>query len=182
MESRGIPTDKEATLNRAYLLLGSNIDPEMHLPAAVRALSEFGRIAAVSSVWESAAVGDPAQPSFLNAAVLLETPLSAAALRTGPIAEIERRRHRVRDPQNVNAARTLDIDIVLFNQDVGEFGPVRVPDPDILRRPFLGMPLAEIAPEYVHPEDGRTLAEIAATFHDLSEALTLRSDVSLPFP
>ena len=166
-------------VNRAYLLLGSNIDPEANLPAAVHALQEFGTIAAVSQVWESTPVGFTEQANFLNAAVLLETTHSAAALREGPIVDIERRLHRVRDPDNVNAPRTIDVDVVLFNDAVGTFGRVRVPDPDILTRPFIAIPLAEIAPDYRHSEDGRTLAEIAQGLEKPVPELVLRSDVRL---
>lgn len=167
------------TVHRAYLLLGSNIDAAANLPAALRALGAFGTIAAVSRVWESPPAGHADQPDFLNAAVLLETRFPAAELRDGPIAEVERQLHRVRDPHNANAPRTIDVDVALFDSDVGTFGRVRVPDPDILTRAFVAVPLAEIAPEYVHPEDGRTLAEIAAGFDKLAHGLTLRADVRL---
>ncbi|MFQ5734048.1 MAG: 2-amino-4-hydroxy-6-hydroxymethyldihydropteridine diphosphokinase [Planctomycetaceae bacterium] len=165
--------------NRAYLLLGSNMDAETNLPAAVRALSAFGTIVAASGVRESAPVGFTQQDNFLNAAVLLETESSAVELREGPIAAVERQLHRVRDPQNVDGPRTIDIDIVLFNDDVGEFGRVRVPDPDLLTRAFVAVPLAEIAPAFVHPRDGRTLAEIAADLVEDAGGLTPRPDVRL---
>ena len=168
-------------LSRAFLLLGSNIDPEENLPAAVCELERCGRVIAVSRVWESAPIGDENQPHFLNAAVLLETKLSAAELRLTAIAEVETKLDRIRDPRNVNAARTIDIDIALFNRDVLSVGNRRVPDPDILTRPFAALPLAELDPDFVHPTDGRTLAEIAAAFEEsgLPDGLRLREDVRL---
>ena len=144
----------EATRHRAFLALGSNIAPETNLPAAVERLADYGSVVRVSTVWESRPVGDTDQANFLNAAVLLETPLSAEELKRVAIAEIEQSLGRERDPQNKNAARTIDIDIALFNQDVLSVGENRIPDPEILTRPFLAMPLAELDPEYVYPTDG----------------------------
>ena len=79
----------EAEINLAYLSLGSNIEPERNLPEAVAQLSRFGRIKAVSSVWQTAAVGYTEQADFLNGAVLLETTLSAKELRERVISQIE---------------------------------------------------------------------------------------------
>ena len=92
-------------LNRAYLLLGSNIDPLRYLPAAIRELCAFGRVGAVSRVWESAPFGTPGNESsagpaatFLNDAVLLETELSAGVICADAVPRIEERLGRVRDP------------------------------------------------------------------------------------
>ena len=166
-------------MNRAYLGLGSNIDPEANLSAAVAALADYGTVAAVSKVWETEPVGFAKQANFLNAAVLLETELSAEALCLDAIAEIEQRLRRVRDPKNVNAARTIDIDISLFNGDVFTIGHRRIPDPDILTRVFLAIPLAELDGQYVHPEEDRTLAEIAGEFDIESAGMRPRADVVL---
>lgn len=150
-------------LNRAFLCLGSNIQPEVHLPAAVSWIAELGRVAGCSQVWESAAVGDRNQPDFCNAAVLLETSLTAESLCApgGPLRQIESALGRRRDPLNKNASRTIDLDLVLFNEDCLRLLHREIPDPDILTRPFVAVPLAEIAPDYVHPATGRTLREIA---------------------
>ncbi|HXY35242.1 MAG TPA: 2-amino-4-hydroxy-6-hydroxymethyldihydropteridine diphosphokinase [Planctomycetaceae bacterium] len=172
--------------NRAYLSLGSNIEPEKNLPAAVRELAALGRVLTLSSVWESAPFPAPdapvrvagnAGPSFLNAAVLLETELSAPEIYDRVISVIERKLGRVRDPRNKNAPRTIDIDLSLFNNKVLEFAGRRVPDPDILKRPFVAVPLAELDPDYVHPIECRRLAEIAMTWK--SNDLRQRADVKL---
>lgn len=167
----------DGPFNRAYLALGSNIEPETNLPAAVMRLADYGRVLAVSSVWESAAVGDTNQPDFLNAAVLLETTLTAEQLKRAAIGEIEQTLGRQRDPSNENAARTIDIDIALFNDDVLLVGESRIPDPEILERPFLAVPLAELDADYQHPTAGRTLQEIAASLSN--DSLRIRDDVAL---
>jgi 2-amino-4-hydroxy-6-hydroxymethyldihydropteridine diphosphokinase len=177
----------ERPANRAYLSLGSNIEPERNLPAAVTELATFGRVFAVSSVWESAPFGNDSATdrtvrapgkNFLNAAVLLETDLTPARLYDEAISSIERLLGRVRDPHDKNAPRTIDIDLSLFNQEVLEFAGRRVPDPEILKRPFVAVPLAQLDPDYVHPTERRRLADIAADWM-LNSGLCPRPDVRL---
>lgn len=165
--------------NLAYLSLGSNIEPEQNLTAAVVKLGRFGHVKAVSMVWQTAPVGFIDQADFFNAAVLLETPLSAWALREQAIAQVEQELGRVRT-DNKNAPRTIDIDIMLFNDDVLMVGQRRIPDPEVLERCFVAIPLAEIAPDYVHPETGQTLKQIGDQFDPAEAAMRLREDVVLP--
>lgn len=169
---------RSKSANLAYLSLGSNIQPERHLPAAVARLAKFGRIRAVSAAWETPPLGFSQQPNFLNAAVLLETFLSARALRQEAIAEIEVELGRVRS-ENKNGPRTIDIDIMLFNRDILRVDQRRIPDPEVRERPFVAIPLAEIAPNYVHPETGQTLKEIASQFDPTSAGMARREDVLL---
>lgn len=168
----------EKGANRAYFSLGSNIEPERNLPAAVRELSQFGRVLAVSRVWETAPVGFANQPNYLNAAVLLETPLSAEALCSETVPTIESRLGRVRDPHNKSGPRTIDIDLSLFNRDLLVVGHRTIPAPDILTRTFVAVPLAELDPDYIHPIENRSLSVIAATLAPILE-MRLRADVLL---
>jgi 2-amino-4-hydroxy-6-hydroxymethyldihydropteridine diphosphokinase len=168
----------EPRLNAAYLALGSNIRPAENLREAVRLLARFGTIRCVSRVWESPPADGSGQPHYLNAAVLLETRLSARALRLDAIGSIEAALERVRVPGNRYAPRTIDIDIALYNHDVLTIDHRRVPDPEIASRRFLAQPLAELDPDYVHPEVGITLAEIAGRL-TTSAALIARDDVIL---
>lgn len=170
----------ERALNRAYLALGSNIQPEKNLVSAVRLLAKHGRILRVSSVWESAPVGFAEQPNFLNAAMLLETPHSVESLWRDVIPEIENSLGRVRDPQNKNAPRTIDVDVALFNSDVLQTEGRRIPDPQILERPFLAVSLAELDPDYVHPETQTFLAVIAEGLRVDDSSILRREDVVLP--
>ena len=168
----------DARVNEAYLSLGSNIDPERNLLATVRELARYGRVVRVSSVWESPPEGVADQPYFLNAALLLETPLSAAELKERAIAEIEAHLGRKRSVDR-NAPRTIDIDIMLFNHDCLTLGRRTIPDAEVLERPFVAIPLAEIAPDYRHPVTGETLAVIAGRFDPLRAGMTMRDDVEL---
>lgn len=165
-------------VHRAYLLLGSNIDPQRNLPAACQFLARHGRIVRVSNVYESPPADGSAQANYLNAAMLIETPLSAAELRRNVLPRIEAELGRVRDPHDKFAARTIDIDLALFDQDAISTTDLQIPDPDLERRIFVAVPLAEIAPDYVHPTTGRTLREIAMQLGG-SRSLRLRADVLL---
>lgn len=165
-------------LHLALLSLGSNIDPEKNLAAAVRELARFGRVLKVSTVWESPPLGDPGGPNFLNAALSLETPLSAPELKETAISGIETLLGRVRGSDR-NAPRTIDIDIMLFDRKRLRIGRRSIPDPEVLERPFVAIPLAEIAPQYIHPGTGETLAEIAARFDPQKAGMRPRPDVQL---
>jgi 2-amino-4-hydroxy-6-hydroxymethyldihydropteridine diphosphokinase len=164
-------------VNRAYLSLGSNIEPELNLAAAVKMLAEQTRLAAVSQVWETTSLGTTAQPNFLNAAAIVETELTAEQLKQQVLNLIEQKLGRVRQADK-NAPRPIDIDIMLFNRDVFELGKRHIPDSEVLDRPFVAVPLAEIAPDYIHPETGQSLAEIAQAFKANRTKMQLQPDVS----
>ncbi len=152
--------DSMPALNSVFLSLGSNIEPERHLREAVRRLAALGQVRAASTVWETEPLGMAGQPNFLNAVVWLETPLSAQALRAEALPALEAALGRVRT-ENKNAPRTIDIDLLLFNREVLQLGRRHIPSPEIGERPFVAIPLAEIAPGYLHPETGQTLQQMA---------------------
>ena len=163
----------------AYLSLGSNLDKERNLPAAVRLLAAHSRLLAVSAVYETAPVGNPDDPAFFNAAVALETDLAPAELKQQVLACIEQQlgRQRSADP---NAPRTIDIDISLYDDAILDLGKRRIPDPEIVRFAHIAVPLADLAPGYRHPETGETLAEIAARVTAAAaQPLLRRDDIAL---
>lgn len=162
--------------NFAYLSIGSNIQPEQNLPNAVKLLKQYGQILAVSNVWETAPAVFGDQANFLNAAILLETNLSVVELRTTAIAEIESALKRVRT-ENKHGPRTIDIDITLFNQMITDLGPRHIPDNAILKFAYVAVPLSEIAPNYVHPETGQTIQEMARPFIHDPALIVRREDV-----
>jgi 2-amino-4-hydroxy-6-hydroxymethyldihydropteridine diphosphokinase len=163
-------------VNRVFVALGSNINSEHNLQEAVRRLASYCRLVAVSPVYETAPVGNTEQPNFLNAAALVETNLTAAELKVRVLQVIEGELGRVRTTEK-NAPRTIDLDIALFDDQVFDLGPRHIPDPDILRYPHIAVPLADLAPTMRHPEDGRTLREIAQSLPASGQAS--RSDVVL---
>ena len=148
------------------------------MPAAVELLGRYGRVSAVSTVWETAPLGSTGQANYLNAVVLLESELSAQELREEAIPAIEAELGRVRTADKY-AARTIDLDIMLFNEAILQLGRRHIPDPEIQERPFIAIPLAEIAPDYVHPESGQTLRSLAAQFDPHASGMKKREDVLL---
>jgi dihydroneopterin aldolase/2-amino-4-hydroxy-6-hydroxymethyldihydropteridine diphosphokinase len=165
--------------NRAFVSLGSNIEAERNLPAAVRRLAARCRLVAASPVYETRPVGMTDQPNFLNAAVLVETELQAGELKAEVLQAIEQALGRVRS-EDKNAPRTIDLDISLFNDQVMTLGDRRIPDPEILEFAHIAWPLADLAPGYRHPETGQTLEEIAQGLSQ--DGLVRRRDVVLERP
>jgi len=143
----------------ALLSLGSNLDPETHLRAAARALrARFGAVA-FSPVYRVPAVGFEG-PDFLNAAACLRSDL-------GPV-ELDAWLHALEDAQGRRrdvprfSSRTLDVDLVLFDDCVLKGpGNLELPRPD-LRHAFVLKPLVDLAPEFVEPVSGRRLLELWA--------------------
>jgi 2-amino-4-hydroxy-6-hydroxymethyldihydropteridine diphosphokinase len=162
--------------NRVYVALGSNIEPERNLREAIRLLASRCTLVAVSPVYQTKPVGKTDQPDFLNAVALIETELGPAALKTQVLEDIERALGRVRVADK-NAPRTIDLDIILFNEQVIDFGHRHIPDPDLLRYPHVAVPMADLAPRYVHPESGQTLKEIAESMPAVD--LVLRPGIKL---
>jgi 2-amino-4-hydroxy-6-hydroxymethyldihydropteridine diphosphokinase len=146
-------------LNRAFIFLGSNIDRKRNYQAALSRLAKLGTIAGVSSVYETTPVGSGEGRNFYNGALLLETDLTARELKRA-LRETEEEMGRIRTADR-DSPRTIDLDLVLYNRDRIDEPDLNIPDPLILKRPFLALTLAELAPDYVHPTDGRRLDEIA---------------------
>lgn len=144
----------------AFIGLGSNIAPGRHLAPAVERLRGLGSLLAVSQLYRNPAVGPRPQPDFVNGAALLRTRLDIAGLRAG-LRAIEAALGRVRGTDRF-APRCIDLDLCLLG-DARAHGPGwRLPDPDIERRAHLALCLAELAPDFVHPDSGRRLEQIAA--------------------
>jgi 2-amino-4-hydroxy-6-hydroxymethyldihydropteridine diphosphokinase len=152
----------------AYVSLGSNIEPGTNLKRAIELLGKKGTVRVISSAYRTAPQGFVEQADFLNMAVCVETSLDPFTFKKDVLDWVEHELGRVRDPQNKNAPRTIDLDISLWDSAIFEYGdkPWRVPDPDILKFAHVAIPLAEIAPDYIHPVEHITLTEIAARFND----------------
>jgi 2-amino-4-hydroxy-6-hydroxymethyldihydropteridine diphosphokinase len=159
----------------AFISLGSNISPEENLPLAIQRMHALGYILAVSRVYQNAAIERTDQPDFLNAAVKLETNHSAWELRT-LLRGIEAGLGRIRS-ENKFAPRTIDLDLCMLGKQRINDPQFTLPDPDLLRRPHLAVPMAELDPEFIHPETGETLQEIAQRLMPQAE-MTVREDVS----
>lgn len=148
----------------AYIGLGANLGDRMTtLRMAIQRLETLGRIAAVSSLYETEPVGYLEQPSFLNAVVALDTALAPANLM-GRLLGIERDLGRARSFPN--APRTLDLDLLMVDDVILDTPELTLPHPRLHERVFVLVPLAEIAPEFVHPRIGKSVQELSHTLPD----------------
>jgi 2-amino-4-hydroxy-6-hydroxymethyldihydropteridine diphosphokinase len=143
---------------RIYLSLGSNVgDRAGNLRAAIERLGAAGKVVAISALYESEPVDFLDQPWFVNCIVALETAKSPQQLLVcllGIEAAMGRRRTRNKGP------RTIDLDIVLFGDRVVQEKGLTIPHPAMQARRFVLEPLAEIAPEVVHPTLRKTVREL----------------------
>jgi 2-amino-4-hydroxy-6-hydroxymethyldihydropteridine diphosphokinase len=141
-----------------YLSLGSNVgDREAQLREAQTRLGEAGKIVAVSSLYETEPVDFTGQPWFLNCVVAFETEQTPEELMSS-ILRIEREMGRRRLQKK--GPRTIDIDILLFGDDVVDSPEVTIPHPAMHLRRFVLEPLAEIAPSAIHPVFQKTIRQL----------------------
>lgn len=160
------PEDYQHTV--IYVSLGSNINPEDNLVEAVKRLRNYTTVLAISPVYRTAPQGFTEQSHFLNMAVKVHTYRSPLEFKQQVIDRIESELGRERDPNNKNAPRTIDLDISLWKDEALTYGdkPWEVPDKDITRWAHVAVPLADLAPDYIHPTEQTTLSEIASSLEN----------------
>lgn len=146
-------------MNRAYLLIGGNMGNREENLAKARHLidQQCGSIFKFSSIYETAAWGKTDQASFLNQALEVFTPLNARQLMRR-ILKTEKMMGRIREEKY--GPRVIDIDIILFNNEVHNYHFLRLPHPEMQFRRFVLVPLAEIEPDLVHPILHKTIKEL----------------------
>ena len=151
-------------LNNAILLLGSNIDPEKNIIAALKLLGDLQK---QSHIWKTKSYGADG-PDFLNMAVEIQTDLNLPQLKESLIGCIEKMLHRTRT-ENKNAPRTIDIDIIVFNSEVT--------DDDVWQKPFVAIPVAEIIPDLINDKTGGKLIEVAKKIQSSTNAELYKNEI-----
>lgn len=147
-------------MTRAFIAIGSNLaSPLEQVNSAVQAMGDIPhtRVVALSAFYRTPPLGPQDQPDYLNAAIALDTTLSADAL-LNHTQRIELQQGRVRKAERWGP-RTLDLDIMLFGDEVILSERLTVPHYDMKRRGFMLWPLFEIAPQLTFP-DGETLSAV----------------------
>lgn len=143
-------------MNRYYLSIGSNINPNLYVPACVKLLKEKFYLDRVSSVYETDPVGPARGGKFWNLAAVMETELSREALMQ-KLHDIEHQLGRERIGSDKYAPRTIDIDLL--------------PQKDYQKFAFIMIPLAEIDPDKIDEETGQTFRSLAESLHPSGTAL-----------
>lgn len=142
-------------MRRVFLSIGSNLQPEKHVPACIQLLQEKFPKLKISSIYETDPVGPAGSKKFWNLAAEIETALSKEDLRI-ELRQIEEQLGRRRNPSDKFAPREIDIDIL--------------PQPDYQSQAFIVIPLSEIAPHAKDEETGKTFGELARSFGKEKEA------------
>jgi len=151
--------------NSFFLSLGSNLgDRRAALEQALQQLSKVGRVLQSSSLYETAAWGDYHLAPFLNIAVQFETSMDPYELLT-VIGEIENKLGRQRKASHYEN-RIIDIDILLWGEQVINDEQLTVPHPRMHLRNFVLLPMVEIAPEAYHPVLGKSMTELKKVVED----------------
>ena len=143
---------------QVYIALGSNLgNKRRNLVSAAALLAErAGEVGAISSFYETEPWGFESEHSFLNAALMLETTLAPLDLLR-LTQEVERELGRTAKTDSVYHDRLIDIDLLLYGEEVIDQPGLQIPHPLMPRRAFVMTPMAEIAPAVVHPVLGKTM-------------------------
>lgn len=145
-------------MEMAYVGVGSNVEPEKNILSALRLLVPEG-LKRVSMVYRTEPVGPKGQPFFYNCVVEVETGRPPAELKYSVLRKIEEVLGRKRNGDKYSK-RPIDLDLIMYNSLELKTEDIVLPDPDIYTRPFLALPLLELAPGMTLP-DNRSLQEVA---------------------
>lgn len=162
-------------MHQVYLLLGSNLGQKKTTLKKALTLIEkrLGRVLKTSSFYTSAPWGFEAKENFLNIVALLRTGLSCEIL-LGQLLNIEAELGRKRD-STAYESRTIDIDILLYNDEIIEVPGLQVPHPRMNLRRFALVPLAEIAPQLIHPVENKSIRALLQACGDNHEVTLIET-------
>jgi len=146
---------------RVFVGIGSNIEPRSNIKSALAALHRAVGVRAVSTFYRTPALKRPDDPPFANGVAELSDALAPLQLKR-LFRRTEQALGRQRGPDPY-APRTIDLDLLIYGDMVCKSDELRIPDPAILERPFVAVPLLELAPDLVIPGSGATLRAVTAS-------------------
>ncbi|MDO8812539.1 MAG: 2-amino-4-hydroxy-6-hydroxymethyldihydropteridine diphosphokinase [Gallionella sp.] len=146
---------------RAFIGIGSNIEPEKNVKAAVCCLAQQTCVVGISTVYCTDALDRPEQSPYFNCVVEIETEAPPAEVKHALLRPIENSLGRKRS-EDKYAPRTIDLDLIVYSDLAMDVEDIRLPEPEILERPFLAIPLFELAPDLVLAGYGLRIGEVAA--------------------
>lgn len=164
-------------MGKVYLLLGGNLgDRKMLIAHAEDELrKQIGDIVLKSALYETKAWGREQQPNFLNKALVINTKLNAfEILKIIQNIEIKLGRKRLEHW----GTRTMDIDILFFEQEIIDTEDLKIPHPLINMRKFVLSPLLEIIPDFIHPGSKKTIKELYLICEDKLEVTKIKNDIN----
>ncbi len=148
-----------------YVSVGSNIEPRDNIFKALNMLSKIADIDAISTFYKTTPIDAEGSPDFINGVIRLKTDIPPFALKFGYLRNIEKKLGRKRN-YDKNAPRTIDLDIILYDDLIINESGFVIPDPEIVSRAFLCIPLQELDPELKLPDTGEKITKAAKHHKD----------------
>lgn len=152
---------------RVFIAVGSNINPYINIPEALQMLKEVTRLEAVSSFYETEPIGNPEQPVYVNGVLMVTTGYGPRELKFDVLRDIENRLGRIRTADK-NAPRSIDLDIILYDDLVMDAVDIVIPDPAIYNRAFVAIPVFELDPDLMIPGKSIQISQIADKLKDVT--------------
>ena len=164
-----------SSTSEVYVAAGSNVDPERHLRIAAKEIARVFPGARFSGAYRNAAVGFEGE-DFINFVVGFSTELPVEAV-VAELQRIEGLCGRTRDAPKW-APRSMDLDILVFGDRVCDLPGLVLPRPDLLKRPYMLGPMAELAPDFLHPTRLSTMAQLWENFDRAAHSM-VRVEIGL---
>ena len=156
---------EEVKAIKTYISIASNINPKVNILKSLELIENYFPIISSSLFYKTDPIGNPNDPSFINGVIEIETTLSPESLKYSILRSIESKLERKRSADK-NAPRTIDLDILIYGDEVVKLDDLIIPDPQISERNFLAVSLAELAPELVPPGWEKNLIDYVSTLED----------------
>src|SRR5215471_6247582 len=146
---------------RVFVSVGSNVDPETNVKRAIHLLQPELGVRAISTFYRTPALKRPADPPFVNGVVEVGDALGPLEVKKR-LRQIEQSLGRERTADRF-APRTMDLDLIIYGDEVISSGELTLPHPDIVERPFVAIPLLELAPDLILPDSRKLLRSLVSS-------------------